>query len=79
MTRHGLLIHAAASHLRRPTGVLAPDKMKAACTRTNALSITGRTSTIAPATTFYNAVGSTNTAAINGRSEASKHKNPIGL
>ena len=76
MTRHGLLIHAAVSHLRRPTGVLAPDKGQTACTRTNAVSTPGKLSTIAPATTFYNAVGSTNAAAINGRSKASKHKTP---
>jgi hypothetical protein len=76
MTRHGLLIHAAVSHPRRPTRVLAQDKMKTACTRTNALSIIGRISAIVPANTFFNAVGSTNAAAIDGRSEASRHKIP---
>jgi hypothetical protein len=76
MTRHGLLILAAVSHLRQPKAVLAPDKGQTALTRTNVISITGGTSTIEPATTFYNAAGSTDAAAIDGASEASKHKTP---
>ena len=76
MTRHGLLIHAAVSHLRRPMRVLAPDKAQAALSRTNAISIFGKLSTLAPATMFYNANGSTDAAAIEGPSEASKHKTP---
>jgi len=76
MTRHGLLIFAAVSHLRRPTRVLAPDKGQTALTRTSVTSITGGISRIEPATTFYNATGSTDAAAIDGASEASKHKTP---
>lgn len=76
MPRHGLLIHAAVSHLRRPMRVLAPDKAQAALSRTNAISIFGKLSTLTPANTFFNAVGSTDAAAIDGASEASKHKTP---
>jgi hypothetical protein len=76
MTRHGLFIHAAVSHLSRPTAWLAPDKMKTAFTRTNVLPIAGKISTITPASTFFNALGSTNAAATRGPSEPPKHKTP---
>jgi hypothetical protein len=76
MTRHGLFNHAAVSSISRPTGVLAPDKMKAAFTRANALPIAGKISTITPASTLFNALGSTNTAATRGPSEPPKHKTP---
>lgn len=76
MTRYGLLIHAADSHLRQPKAVLAPEKGQAALTRTSVISITGGISTIEPATTSYNAAGSADAAAIDGASEASNHKTP---
>ena len=76
MTRHGLFNHAAVSPMRRPTGVLAPDSMKVACTRKNAAPIAGRISTITPANTFFNALSATNAAATRGPSEPPKHKTP---
>jgi hypothetical protein len=76
MTRQGLFIHVAVSHLRRPTGGLASDKMKTAFTRTNALPITGKISTITLASTFFTALGSTNAAATDGPSQAQKYKTP---
>jgi hypothetical protein len=76
MTRHDLFNHAAVSPLRRPTGMLVPDKMKAACTRKNAVPIAGRISTTTPGNTFSNALGSTNAAATRSPSEPPKHKTP---
>jgi hypothetical protein len=64
MTRHGLFIHVAASHQRRPTRWFAPSGVAITLSLENPLGDPAKISAITPVDAYFNALGPTESAVI---------------